>query len=35
MQNNISIEYAHIYTNDHIGDEQKLFLNILKKEKKN
>ena len=25
----VSIEYAHIYTNNHIGDEQKLSLEIL------
>lgn len=25
----LSIEYAHIYTNNHIGDEQKLSLEIL------
>lgn len=29
----ISIEYAHIYTNNHIGDEQKLSLEILSKVK--
>ena len=26
----ISIEYAHIYTNNHIGDEQKFSLDVLK-----
>jgi hypothetical protein len=29
MRKDISIEYAHIYTNNHIGDEQKLSLEIL------
>lgn len=33
MKNDISIEYAHIYTNNHIGEEQKLSLDILKKAK--
>jgi len=30
MENDVSIEYAHIYTNNRIGDEQKLSLDILK-----
>jgi hypothetical protein len=30
MPNDVSIEYAHIYTNNHIGDEQKFSLDILK-----
>lgn len=29
MEKEISIEYAHIYTNNRIGDEQKLSLEIL------
>lgn len=29
MKKNVSIEYAHIYTNQHIGDEQKFSLEIL------
>ncbi|MDB5259006.1 MAG: hypothetical protein JWO73_214 [Candidatus Taylorbacteria bacterium] len=29
MSKDLSIEYAHIYTNNHIGDEQKLSLEIL------
>jgi hypothetical protein len=29
MNKDISIEYAHIYTNNHIGDEQKFSLEIL------
>jgi hypothetical protein len=29
MTKHISIEYAHIYTNNHIGEEQKLSLDIL------
>lgn len=29
MTKDISIEYAHIYTNNHIGEEQKLSLEIL------
>jgi len=28
-QKNVSVEYAHIYTNNKVGDEQKLSLNIL------
>lgn len=33
MKNDLSIEYAHIYTNNRIGDEQKLSLEILGKVK--
>lgn len=29
MTKNLSIEYAHIYTNNHIGDEQKFSIEIL------
>lgn len=29
MKKHLSIEYAHIYTNNHIGNEQKLSLEIL------
>lgn len=29
MAKNFSIEYAHIYTNNHIGDEQKFSLEVL------
>jgi hypothetical protein len=34
MQKDISIEYAHIYTNNRIGDEQKLSVEILSEIKK-
>lgn len=34
MSKDISIEYAHIYTNNHIGDEQKFSLEILSEIKK-
>ncbi len=34
MSKNLSIEYAHIYTNNRIGDEQKLSLDILNNVKK-
>ena len=34
MSKDISIEYAHIYTNKDIGDEQKLSLDVLEKIKK-
>ncbi|HEY4486171.1 MAG TPA: hypothetical protein VJB70_00345 [Candidatus Paceibacterota bacterium] len=30
MKKELSIEYAHIYTSNHIGEEQKLSLKILK-----
>jgi hypothetical protein len=29
MRNDLSVEYAHIYTNNRIGEEQKLSLDIL------
>ncbi len=34
MKKDISIEYAHIYTNNHIGDEQKFSIEILDNIKK-
>ena len=34
MEKETSIEYAHIYTNNRIGDEQKLSLEILKSVKR-